>query len=408
MSWIDTLDRLIADSWMASRDESAAMLDSLLALSLVERWDLFVTRDARLLFLSDEDYTILFRSLNAHTMMAQVNDDALAENAVPVTEEATEVLPDEMMGGAEAEEYEQAQREPDFVHEELSSTGFRAWMRSRTGLRFLALGVVCVVGMMMVGAFISLVVLYLLPSGKVPLVSENTAVLTSKLVDVERDQVQLAKRLIHVDNRLSDLAVTVDDRFGTAMRAVSLTSNFDQLQAAVERGGSYATELARLAPYVAGNSAMEEPYNRLDFYALGGVPSILVLRDRFDEMAQRLGGVIGPGDSIAVRAVDTEQETGVVARLFGWIAYGFGMAESAESKRFRAALAGVRANLGLGNLAIAVRQIKELQPNPVDLVTRWLVVANLRLEVDKSLAVLRQIALHNLPAAPDPPAAADQ
>lgn len=393
MSWIDTLDRLITDSWMASRDESAAMLDALLALSLAERWDLFVTRDSRLMFLSDEDYSILFRSLNAHAVMAQIGD-AHADPAAVVTEEATSVLPDP----ADFEAGEECRDEGHYEHEQEQLlaepavgvlTRLRRWWDGRKGLRWLTLGIVTASALMLVGAFLTVVVLWLLPSGS--RTAAAPVALIDKLDEVERDQAQLAKRVIQVDNRVGDLAGSVDRRFGVTLRAVALTSAFDQLQGAVERGGPFTAELRRVAPAVHGDATLEALVRKLDDYA-AGVPSVPALRDRFAEIAPRLGGMIDQRDQLSARAVQPGDTGSALDRLLTWVGSAFGLADSADTKRFRAALGGVHATLGLGDLASAVRQIEALHPWPAELVGTWLAAARLRLDLDASMAALRQAA----------------
>lgn len=391
MSWIDTLDRLITDSWMASRDESAAMLDSLLSLSLAERWDLFVTRDPRLMFLSDEDYAILFRSLNAHAVMAQVAD-AHTGGVPPVTEEATAVLPyDAGTEGDAGEGYQDDQSyEPEPPAPEPAIgviPRLCRWWGERKGLRWLSLGIATASELMLVGAFLTVIVLWLLPGGHARS-APAPMMLIDKLDEVERDQAQMAKRLIQVDNRVSDLAVTVDQRFGTTMRAVRLTSAFDQLQAAVERGGPFTAELRRVTPAFQGDAVLEPLVRKLDDYG-AGVPSVQMLRDRFDEMAPRLGGMVDSRDQLSPHMVPAGDDAGPLERVLGW----FGLVESADAKRFRAALAAVHATLGLGDLESAIRQIEALHAYPADLAGKWLAAARVRLDADTTLAALRRAAL---------------
>ena len=394
MSWIDTLDRLITDSWMASRDESAAMLDSLLALSLAERWDLFATRDSRLMFLSDEDYAILFRSLNTHSMMAQIGD----AEAMPVTEEATEVLPEhgeyvEDGQAAEGDDQDYAQyNEEAAVAEAVAAR--RSWWRTYKGMRWLSVAIAAGAAMMLVGAFLTVIVLYLLPGSKVEPRAANTPVtLITKLDEVERDQAQLAKRLVGVDNRVNDLAVSVDQKFGTAMRAVRFSSFLDQLQVAIERGTPFKTELERVTVALSTDPALAALAKRLDASAETGVPSLGTLRERFDEIAPKLGGVVDIRDQFAPQLVEVSRDQNVFSRFFGWAGSLVGLTETPETKRFRAALGGVRAAMGLGNLPVAVRQFEDLHAYPGELAGRWLTMARGRLDADNAMAALRQGAI---------------
>ncbi len=394
MSWIDTLDRLITDSWMASRDESAAMLDSLLALSLAERWDLFATRDSRLMFLSDEDYAILFRSLNAHSMIAQIGDAA----ATPVTEEATEVLPEhaeyaEGEYAAEGEYQEEAAYDEEAAVAEAIAAR-RSWWRTRKGMRWLTVAIAGGAALMLVGAFLTVIVLYLLPGNKVePKGVEAPGTLITKLDEVERDQAQLAKRLVGVDNRLSDLAASVDQKFGTAMRAVRFSSALDQLQAAIERGAPFKAELDRITAALSADPALAALARRLERGADTGVPSLLTLRERFDEIAPKLGGVVDIRDQFAPQLVEVSRDQNIFSRAFGWAGSLIGLSETPETKRFRAALGGIRAAMGLGNLPVAVRQFEDLHAYPGELAGRWLAAAHSRLDADTAMAALRQGAL---------------
>ncbi len=393
MSWIDTLDRLITDSWMASRDESAAMLDSLLALSLAERWELFATRDSRLMFLSDEDYAVLFRSLNAHSMIAQISDAA----GTPVTEEATEVLPEYAEGDYAAEGEGEYQDQGQYCEEAAVAEAVaarRSWWRSRKGMRWLTLAIAAGVTLMLVGAFLTMIVVYLAPGGKTE--SREAAVpgaLITKLDGVERDQAQMAKRLVGIDNRVSELAVTVDQKFGTAMRAVRFSSSLDQLQAAIERGDPYKTELDRIAAAVSADAELAAVIRRLDDTAAAGVPTLGALRERFDEIAPRLGGVVDVRDQFAPQLVEVSRDQTVFGRFFGWVGSAFGLSETPETRRFRAALGGIRAAMGLGNLPVAVRQFEDLHAYPGELAGRWLAAAHSRLDADAAMAALRQGAL---------------
>ena len=394
MSWIDTLDRLITDSWMASRDESAAMLDSLLALSLAERWELFATRDSRLMFLSDEDYAILFRSLNAHSMIAQIGDAA----GPPVTEEATEVLPEQGEYGEQQDQGEYLEGEYQDAVEYDQETAVaeavaarRSWWRSRKGMRWLTVAIAAGVALMLVGAFLTVIVLYLLPGNKVEhRVADAPGTLITKLDEVERDQAQLAKRLVGVDNRVSDLAASVDQKFGTAMRAARFSSTLDQLQAAIERGVPYKTELDRVGAALAADPALGALAQRLENGAAAGVPSLAALRERFDEIAPKLGGVVDIRDQFAPQLVEVSRDSNIIGRTFGWIGSLFGLTETPETKRFRAALGGVRAAIGLSNLPVAVRQFEDLHAYPGELAGRWLAAAHSRLDADAAMAALRQ------------------
>ncbi|MEI8394126.1 MAG: hypothetical protein WCF85_05280 [Rhodospirillaceae bacterium] len=376
MSWIDTLDRLITDSWAASRDESAVMLDSLLALSLAERWDLFVTRDTRLTFLSDEDYTTLFRSLDAHALMAKVAD---AHTPAPVSERVTGE--DGEPVDTEAVEYE---GDPDAVyHEEMPVEpvpSLQSRWRSRIGVRWLTVGVVAATGLALAGAFLAVVVLYMLPSGRSSQASQPS-LLIGKLDEIERDQSLLAKRIARIDGKVDDLAVTVENRFGTAMRAVHFASAFDLLSAAIDRGVPFSAELARLAPAVAEKDSLTAPLKRLETLAKIGVPTPAALRERYDEMAPKLLGVIDSRDQLAPRVTETG--------FFGWVGSLFGTVDSVEAKRFRATLVGIHATLSLGNLASAIQQLEELHAYPAEPVTRWLSAAHLRLEAENAAAALR-------------------
>jgi hypothetical protein len=405
MSWIDTLDRLITDSWKASRDESVAMLDGLLALPLHERWDLFVTRDARLAFLSDEDYVILFSSLNAHAMMAHAGDSA---GTLPVTEEATEVLPETHYLGDEAYTPQDQQmvyeEQPDPAAASVGRSGWRAWWRSRMGLRWLSVGIVAATALVLVGAFLAVIVLYLLPGSPRVSLAEVPLALLSKLDDVAQDQAQLAKHLIQIDNRVVDLAATVETRFGTTMRAVRLNSSLEKLQAAIERGQPFTAELAPVAAGLSGDEALTPLVRRLEASAASGVPSLLLLRERFDDLAPRLGGVIDNRDLLAPHLIEAAPPPGLFNRMVGWIGSGFGLIESAETKRFRATLGGIRAALGLGNLPVAVRQIEDLHAYPADLVAAWLATARVRLDAEATLAAMRQgLMLNQAAAAPQTP-----
>ena len=390
MSWIDTLDRLITDSWMASRDESAAMLDSLLALSLAERWELFASRDSRLMFLSDEDYAILFRSLNAHAMIARIGD----AEGTPVTEEATEVLPEHEQY-AEGEYAESEPSDEVYYDEEAAVAeavaARRSWWRTRRGMRWLSVAIAGSAALMLVGAFLAVTVLYLLPGNKAePRAAEAPGTLITKLDEVERDQAQLARRLVGVDNRVSDLAASVDLKFGTAMRAVRFSSALDQLQAAIERGVPFKAELERVTGALAVDPALAALARRLERDAESGVPTLAALRERFDEIAPKLGGVVDIRDQFAPQLVEVNKDQNIVGRTFGWLGSLVGLSESPETKRFRGALGGVRAAIGLGNLPVAVRQFEDLHAYPGELSGRWLATAHKRLDADAAMAALRQ------------------
>ena len=408
MSWIDTLDRLITDSWMASRDESAAMLDSLLALPLAERWDLFASRDSRLMFLSDEDYAILFRSLNAHSMIAQLGDAA----SQPVTEEATEVLPEHVAygepgdhgeHGTEGEngvyaegEYAEGAEQVYYDEEAVAAAvaARRSWWRTRKGMRWLTVVIAGGTALVLAGAFLTVIMLWLLPGSKSEGLSASApATLITKLDEVERDQAQLAKRLVGIDNRVSDLTVAVDRKFDTAMRAARYSSTLDQLETAIERGVPYKAELDRIAPVLANDPALAAPLDRLTANAETGVPSLLGLRERFDEIAPKLGGVVEIHDQLAPELVEVSRGQNLFTRTFGWVGSLFGLSETPESKRFHAAIGGVRAALGLGNLPVAIRQFEELHAYPGELAGRWLAAAHKRLDADADLVALRQGAL---------------
>ncbi len=393
MSWIDTLDRLITDSWMASRDESAAMLDTLLALSLAERWGLFQTRDPRLMFLADADYQVLFYSLNAHALMADAADRS--SGVGPVTEEATSVLPEERFfegdsGTTDAEAHHFHDHGYEHTHDHTDDAGtdadaapsLRRWWQTRTGIRWLTLAITAATALVLVGALMSALVLTLFGGS---LSGTGTGTLAGKLDDLERDQAHFAKRLVQVDSQLSDLATTVDNRFATAMGTVKLIAAMDQLQTAVDRGLPFATELDRVAPAVSGNAALTVLMSRLDGYAAAGVPSLSTLHDRFDVMVPQL----------------TASETGPVGQWVDWLGSGFGLIESRESRHFHGVLASIGAALRLGTLSAAVQQLQDLHPYPTGAVDPWLAAARIRLETDAALDAVRQAVLSNPTVAPE-------
>ena len=397
MSWIDTLDRLITDSWKASRDESAAMLDTLLALSLAERWGLFQSRDPRLMFLSDGDYLVLFHSLNAHTLMAGAADHD--HDAGPVTEEATAVLPIEapsdepLHGGLTGFDHPEAHHpEADHDHDHFHGhAGDPAagtdgapvvrppsW-RGRRGLRWLTLAVTAAAALVLAGATITIVVLALLSPG--PAGSAGTAPLIDRLEQVERDQARFSRRLVQVDTQLADLGTLVDGRFDTTMRAVKLSAALHQLQAVMDRGLPFAAELDRVAPAGNGNAALTVLLTRLDGYAAAGVPTLPSLRERFEALAPRLtGSEPGPLD---------------------WLGSGFGLWESSDTRHLHGMLGSITAGLRLGNLSAAVTQLQDLHLYPTEDVDQWLAAARVRLDADTSLDALRQAILSNPTVAPE-------
>ncbi len=403
MSWIDTLDRLITDSWMASRDESAAMLDGLLALSLAERWGLFQSRDARLMVLADADYLVLFHSLNAHVLMADAADRSGGMG--PVTEEATAVLPteapsDERHADADghhaladhSHDHDQqhdgpqefAEPDPYPQHPEAGTAPLSPsrW-RTRSGIRWLTLATAAATALVLAGAAVAAVVLTVLPARSPGDAGAET--LTARLDEVEHDQTRFAKRLVQIDTQLGDLTATVDNRFGATMQAIRLAAAMNQLQSAVDRGSPFAIELDRVAPAASGNPALTVLMTRLAGYAAAGIPTLSALRDRYDQMVPRLTG----------------SDKGPVGRVFAWLGSGFGLIESTETRHFHGVLASIGASLRLGDLSAAMRQLEDLRPYPTEAVDQWLAAARVRLETEAALNAVRQAILSNPTVAPE-------
>ena len=270
----------------------------------------------------------------------------------------------------------------------------RSWWRTRKGMRWLTVAIAGGSALILAGAFLTVILLWLLPGNKSESLSASApATLITKLDEVERDQAQLAKRLVGLDNRVSDLTVAVDRKFDTAMRAARYSSTLDQLETAIERGVPYKAELDRIAPVLAADPALAAPLGRLTANAETGVPSLLGLRERFDEIAPKLGGVVEIHDQLAPELVEVSRDQNLFTRTFGWVGSLFGLSETPESKRFHAAIGGVRAALGLGNLPVAIRQFEELHAYPGELAGRWLAAAHKRLDADADLVALRQGAL---------------
>lgn len=69
MSWLNTLDHLIAQGSQARLQESALALDRLLALPVADRWRCLRGRDASLRRLTADDHDIFCQSLNVHAAL---------------------------------------------------------------------------------------------------------------------------------------------------------------------------------------------------------------------------------------------------------------------------------------------------------------------------------------------------
>lgn len=478
MSWIDTLDRLISDSWIASRQESAALLDNLLALPLGQRWILFATRDPRLMLLSEADYAVLFDSLNTHAVMAHIADihNGLAPGfegagagslfgspspgSAPLGSAPLGSAPfgSSSPGSAPLDPAAPAvgplgfAPRPSVSHGWTSRTGLTsagttpatpptasdpatlapstlAWRRKRAAIRAATLATIGATALMAVGAAVTLAVTTLLPApatapvslapptslaaaqqptpspaasadGAGPIAAQ-TALLASRLGVVERETAQLAKRVVLIDNQFGEANTALKDRFGVAVNLVRLTWLFDQLEAAAGRGPPFGEALGRVAAALPRTPAFAALLNSVEPYARSGVPSLLGLRDRFDEMAPRLIVVVDGDDRFTPRWAPALENQGLFSGLLLWVDTVFGWAETADSRHFRAVLAGIRASIGLGDLAGAVRQVEALHAYPAGAIAGWLVQAHAHLAAQHAVADLRQAALATMTALTD-------
>ncbi len=91
MSAVAKLDRLIDAGRRAGRQESARLIDSLLAMSIEDRWRLLMTRDRQLTRLAPADYQLFVRSLGINAVLEDapatwLNDMGPITGATPVVE----------------------------------------------------------------------------------------------------------------------------------------------------------------------------------------------------------------------------------------------------------------------------------------------------------------------------------
>ncbi len=453
MSWIDTLDRLITDSWMASRDESAAMLDSLLALSLAERWGLFQSRDPRLMFLADADYLTLFHSLNAHSLMAAAAD---RDHGAPVTEEATTALPFEVQpfeappseathgtlmepdprfplqtdhghNGHDQEhepghEHDDLNHNPNHDHDHGDTQEYeyghghehddqddpnghslamppvvRSRWRAHRGIRWLTLAIVAATALMLLGATVATVVL--LTTRPSPDKSGTPLVIASPNQLLET--APLASRLEgleqnqeHITQHLAELDTQLGGLSGTVERQYETTLRAVKWTATLEhlqRAVDHGFPFAVELDQVAA-MANRDPNLTTPLTRLAGYAAAGV---------PALATLRDRYEQMVPHLSESEGDPGAATQLIRWFGSGFGLVENAETRHFHGVLAGIGASLRLGDLPAAVHQLQDLRPYPTETVDHWLAAARIRLEADAALDKVRQLALSTPIAAPE-------
>ena len=452
MSWIDTLDRLITDSWMASRDESAAMLDSLLALSLAERWGLFQSRDPRLMFLADTDYLTLFHSLNAHSLMAAAAD---RDHGAPVTEEATTTLPFEVQPfeappseashghlmetnphsplqtnpGHDGQTHDHDQLDHDhgdvqdheyeYEHQHGHGHGHgheyddqddpnghvplamppvvRSRWRAHRGVRWLTLAIAAATALMLLGATLATVVLLTTrPSSDGPgapstIARPNTSPETAPLAG--RLEV-IEQNQAHTTQHLAELDARLDGLSSTVDKQFETTLRAVKWTAALEhlqRAVDHGFPFAVELDQVAA-MASHDPKLTAPLTRLAGYAAAGV---------PALAALRDRYEQMAPHLSESEGDPGAATQLFRWFGSGFGLVENAETRHFHGVLAGIGASLRLGDLSAAVHQLQDLRPYPTETVDHWLAAARIRLEADAALDRVRQSALSTPIAAPE-------
>jgi uroporphyrinogen-III synthase len=214
--------------------------------------------------------------------------------------------------------------------------------------------------------------------------------LTQKVGADEQQAQELAGQLSALGERVSGAESRLEAAERNRNRATALALIVGQLEAAIDEGRPYETQVQALTAMTQnggddsvapGDEAIRQAVSELDPGAASGVPSIAALRQSFVPIANEIvhASRAPDGDNLLNRATDNLMRL-VTVRPVGDDVRG----DTAEARVARA-----EAALDKGDLAAAVAELDQLEGRPAEAAADWLSRAKARLGADQAVAQLR-------------------
>jgi len=193
----------------------------------------------------------------------------------------------------------------------------------------------------------------------------------------------LESRLAELQTRVDGLAGALDSTRSGRERAGAFLLAANQLAAAAAGSGGFAPELEALRAATPADDAVTQALETLRGHA-GGVPSLAVLRLRFDGVA-----------SAAVRASIIGRSDGVVGQALNRIAslVTVRRTDVTEGDSLDALLVQAETALAAGDVAAALASMKKLDGEPARAAAAWISDAEARAAVDAAVRTLQSKAL---------------
>ena len=218
---------------------------------------------------------------------------------------------------------------------------------------------------------------------------------TAKPADVAAAVAPAATRLGKLESSVSEVLKAEADRQRNAERIV-LSLELGNLKRAMDRGGSYAAELAEVRK-VAGNRLDLATLQR---YQNDGLPTVAELTRQFR-----------PLTSAIIDADADQKDASVVDRLLSGaktIVRVRKLTPDADDASVEATVARIEMALREGRLGDAISTAKTLPPKPITPATRtWLEKVEARQAVETAMAAIDQQLKSSLGATPAPAATKD-
>jgi hypothetical protein len=191
-------------------------------------------------------------------------------------------------------------------------------------------------------------------------------------------------RLVELPKRVQELAGTIEAASGQT-RSTAFVLASGQLEAALDSGQPYASELGAVRRLAAEDPELPALLARLDEHANEGIPGMAELRLRFEDMALAAA-------QAAQSTVEGDWMDRAWARLRSLVTVrpvgGDVTGDSPEAH-----LARAEARLGEGDLAGAVTELEALEGPAAEAAAPWLAGARARLAADQAIEALRERAL---------------
>jgi hypothetical protein len=207
-------------------------------------------------------------------------------------------------------------------------------------------------------------------------IEENAAELRAMQGDLSR--------LVELPKRVQELAGTIEAASGQTQHTAFILAA-GQLEAALDSGQPYASELGAVRRLAADDSALPALLAALEEHADEGIPSMAELRIRFDDTALAVAQAAqSEADGDWMDRAWARLRSVVTVRPVGGDVAG----DSPEARIARA-----EARLDEGDLASAVSELEGLQGASAEAAAPWLAGARARAAADEAIARLRARAL---------------